>query len=269
MDEKCLNILYSSLKQNAKENMEQVQKTNEYGKFNILKGNRPIDRYHLKKLKESIEKDNHLNLHPIIVNQNFEVIDGQHRLEAAKQLGLDIFFIKSDSVTDEHLIHCNVNQKSFEVENYIDYFAIKERKEEYIQLKDMLKSSGLKPKALLTLILGVVSSNLLEFLKTGKFKFPTKEEPLEVLNFFFDFTAYVKDKRLKPYSMFTNHNFTRALRWLFKTTGFDSSLFFKKLDLRWFDLKPQRTSEDWYSLLISIYNFKNHNRIENEYALDK
>lgn len=249
--------------------MEQIEKTKDYDKFKILKGNRPIDRYHLKKLKESIEKDNRLNLHPIIVNQDFEIIDGQHRCEAAKQLGIDIFFIKSESVSDEHLIDCNVNQKSFEVENYIDYFAIKEKKEEYIQLRNMLKSSGLKPKALLTLILGTVSTNLLEFLKTGKFRFPVNQEPLEVLNFYFDFSIYVKDKRIKPLSIFTNHNFTRALRWLFKTTNFDACIFFKKLDLRWFDLKPQRNSEEWYQLLISIYNFKNHNRIDSEYALEK
>lgn len=246
--------------------MEQVQSTREYSKFKYLTGNRPLDRHHLKKLKKSIETNNHLNLHPIIVNQNFEVIDGQHRLEIARTLNLDIFYIKSDKINDEHLIECNVNQKSFEVENYIDFFAIKEKKPEYIQLKDMLKSTGLKPKALMTLLLGIVSPSLLEFLKTGKFKFPANEEPLEILNFFFDFSAYVKDKRLKPFSMFSNHNFTRALRWLFKTSGFESSIFFKKLDLRWFDLKPQRTSEDWYTLLISIYNFKNHNRIEEMYG---
>ncbi|HWY35557.1 MAG TPA: ParB N-terminal domain-containing protein [Nitrosopumilaceae archaeon] len=246
--------------------MQQVEKTLDYQRFSYLTGNRPIDRYHLKKLKASIEKNNHLNLHPIIVNNKFEIIDGQHRLEAAKQLGVEIFFIKSDTIEDDHLIDCNVNQKSFEVENYIDYFAVKEKKAEYIQLKDMLKATGLKPKALLTLLLGVVSANILEFLKTGKFKFPGREEPLEVLNFYFDFTAYVKDKRIKPHSMFTNHNFTRALRWIFKTTGFESDLFFKKLDLRWFDLKPQRGAEDWYALLINIYNFKNHSRIEGEFG---
>jgi hypothetical protein len=67
--------------------------------------------------------------------------------------------------------------------------------------------------------------------------------------------------------MFTNHNFTRSLRWLFKTNGFDSVVFFKKLDMRWFDLKPQRTAEEWYELLTSIYNYKNHNRIEAEYGI--
>lgn len=246
--------------------MDQIEKTKEYDKFNILDGNRPIDKYHLKKLIASIQKDNRLNLHPIIVNDSFEIIDGQHRYNAAKELGLEIFYIRSNTITDEHLIDCNVNQKSFDVENYIDFFAVKEKKEDYINLKNLIKSSGLKPKALLTLIIGVVSTNILEFIKTGKFKFPNSSDPKIIMDFYSDFCAYTKDKRIKPSSMFTNHNFTRSLRWLFNTKNFESEIFFKKLDLRWFDLKPQRTSEDWYTLLISIYNFKNHNRIEDEYS---
>lgn len=246
--------------------MSEIAKTTEYEIFKKMDGNRHLDRYHLKKLRSAIEQDNQLNVHPIIVNKDFYVIDGQHRLEVAKQLNCEIFYIKSDTVTDLHVIHGNVNQKSFDVENYIDYFAIKEKKKEYIQLKEMLKSSGLKPKALLTLILGVVSPSILEFLKTGKFQFPISQDPLEVLNFYFDFSAYVKDKRIRPHSMFTNHNFTRALRWIYKTSGFDSGIFFKKLDMRWFDLKPQRSAEEWHSLLIGIYNFKNQNRIEDEYT---
>lgn len=246
--------------------MESIQKTTDYSQFKYLKGNRPIDKGHLKRLKASIERNNHLNLHPIIVNGEYEIIDGQHRYEIAKSLGLEIYFLRSEMIDDDHLIQCNVNQKHFEVENYIDFFAVKEKNSDYIQLRDMLKASSLKPKALLTLLLGVINNSVLEFLKTGKFKFPENQEPLEVLDFYFDFMAYVKDKRLKPLSMFTNHNFTKALRWLHKTSGFSSEILFKKLDMRWFDLKPQRTAEEWYQLMISIYNFKNHVRIEGEYG---
>ena len=242
--------------------MSQIQKTTDYQIFKRMDGNRNLDRFHLKKLSSAIERDNQLNVHPIIVNKDFYIIDGQHRLEVAKSLGIEIFYIQSDTVTDLHVIEGNVNQKGFEVDNYIDYFAIKEKNPVYIELKGMLKSTGLKPKALLTLILGVVSPNILNFLKTGQFQFPIKEDPNKVMELYFDFLAYAKDKRLKPISMFTNHNFTRALRWLYNTTGFESQVLFKKLDMRWFDLKPQRASEEWYALLINIYNFKNHNRIE-------
>jgi hypothetical protein len=242
--------------------MPQIQKTMDYSIFNKMEGNRHLDRFHLKKLTAAIKEDNQLEVHPIIVNKDFCVIDGQHRLEAAKALGYEIFFIQSDNVTDLHVIHGNVNQKSFEVDNYIDYFAIKEKNPVYIQLKEMLKSTGLKPKALLTLILGTISPSILDFLKTGKFQFPRGDTQHKILDLYFDFMAYVKDKRIKPISIFTNHKFTRALRWLYNTNGFDSVTFFKKLDLRWFDLKPQTDAQAWYNLLICIYNFKNHNRIE-------
>jgi len=246
--------------------MENIEQTTDYSIFKFLEGNRPLDKSHLRKLKLSIEKNNHLNLHPIIVNQSYEIIDGQHRLQVAKELNFPIFFIRSLEISDDHLIHCNVNQKLFEVENYIDFFAIKEKNPEYILLKSMLKSSGLKPKALLTLLLGIVNTSLLEFLKTGKFKFPKDQEPLEILDLYYDFSAYVRDKRIKPPSMFTNFNFTKSLRWLYKTSGFSKELLFKKLDNRWFDLKPQRTAEEWYQLLISIYNFKNHSKLDGEYG---
>lgn len=249
--------------------MNNIEKTNDYNKFKYLTGNRPIDKGHIKRLKISINKNNQLNLHPIIVNSDYEIIDGQHRFEVAKEMQIEIYYIKSDTINDEHLIECNVNQKLFQVENYIDFFAVKEKNPEYIQLKDMLKATSLKPKALITLILGVINNSLLEFLKTGKFKFPQNQEPLEIVDFYLDFMSYTKDKRISPTSMFSNHNFTRAFRWLHKTSGFNSETFFKKLDLRWFDLKPKRNSEEWYELLISIYNFKNQTKIENEYALDR
>lgn len=249
--------------------MEQVQKTKNYAQFKYLLGNRPIDRYHLRKLRESIENNNHLNLHPIIVNQDFEIIDGQHRFEVARDLGLDVYFIKSDIIKDEHLIDCNVNQKSFEVENFIEFFAIKEKNPEYIQLKAILKSSGLKPKALLTLVLGTANPHVLGFIKTGKFKFPESQDHTQIMDSYMDFLEYVKDKRIKPFGMFSNHNFARAFRWLFLTTGFNMQIFFNKFDNQWFKLRPQATSQDWYNLLLEIYNNKNRDKLENEYEADK
>ena len=105
--------------------MQQIEKTRNYGMFKFLIGNRPLRKPALRKLKLAIEYDNQLGIHPIIVNNNLEVIDGQHRLEVAKELGVDIYYIKSDSVKDDHLISCNVNQLQFDCANYIEFFAIK------------------------------------------------------------------------------------------------------------------------------------------------
>ena len=71
--------------------VNQVNSTNDYLKFKTLKGNRNVNKLHVRRLKESF-KEAYL-LSPIIVNQNFEIIDGQHRFEAAKSMELPINFI--------------------------------------------------------------------------------------------------------------------------------------------------------------------------------
>lgn len=93
--------------------MTRLERTSDYSLFKLLRGNRDLNKPHMNKMKEAIESDNRLNLHPIIVNKNFEVIDGQHRLQCAKELGVDIFYIRSEDVENKHIINCNVNQKPF------------------------------------------------------------------------------------------------------------------------------------------------------------
>lgn len=246
-----------------------IQSTKDYSKFQKMTGNRQLDRKHFRKLREAVLRENQLSLHPIIVNKDMAIIDGQHRLEVAKDLGVDIYYIQSDSVSDMHLIEGNANQKSWDVENYIDFFAIKEQKPDYILLKNLMSESGLKPKAILTLVIGAISPILLDFLKTGKFAFPKFTNPKELIEFYLKFKVYVEDKRIKPIAMFTNFNFTRALRWIYLTSGFDTAVFFRKLDQKWFDLKPQRCAEDWYKLLITIYNFRNNDKISDEWTESK
>ncbi len=62
-----------------------VYKTFDLEQFKPLHGNRQVNFAHVKRLVDSI-KDNGYLLNPITVNKNNEVIDGQHRLEAAKQI---------------------------------------------------------------------------------------------------------------------------------------------------------------------------------------
>lgn len=76
-----------------------VQQTQEYDKFSLLSANRDISKGHVQSLKASIEKlGNITEKVPIIVNQNLEIIDGQHRFQALKELGLPVFYIVADGM---------------------------------------------------------------------------------------------------------------------------------------------------------------------------
>lgn len=71
--------------------VSQVVQTNDHSKFNRLIGNRTVNKVHVKRLKSSFQKSYLMS--PIIVNEKFQIIDGQHRFEAAKELGLPVNYI--------------------------------------------------------------------------------------------------------------------------------------------------------------------------------
>ena len=70
--------------------------TIEHNQFKSIKGNRAVSPPHVRSIIESITEHNYLFEFPISVTNDLEVIDGQHRLEAAKQLGKMIWYRKID-----------------------------------------------------------------------------------------------------------------------------------------------------------------------------
>ena len=62
-------------------------------KFTLLDNNRDIDIRHVAALMASMKK--HGQLMPIIVNENLEVIEGQHRLKACTELDIPVAYITS------------------------------------------------------------------------------------------------------------------------------------------------------------------------------
>jgi hypothetical protein len=67
-----------------------IYETIDYDKFKFIKSNQKINRNHVEILKE-IMKNKVLPM-PIIVNQELEIINGKHRFQALKELGLSIKF---------------------------------------------------------------------------------------------------------------------------------------------------------------------------------
>ncbi|MEQ9286955.1 MAG: ParB N-terminal domain-containing protein [Cyclobacteriaceae bacterium] len=68
-----------------------VFETNDYSSFKKIKGNRGIDPQHVNRLEHSFKKK-HLKT-PILLNEKMEIVDGQHRVEAAKNLNLPVYYI--------------------------------------------------------------------------------------------------------------------------------------------------------------------------------
>lgn len=73
-----------------------IYKTKDYSKFIIDSDyNRVVNNKHVKKVKDSIKTFGDYGLcYPIVVDDKFKIIDGQHRIHARKELGLVIYYIQ-------------------------------------------------------------------------------------------------------------------------------------------------------------------------------
>lgn len=248
--------------------MPEIRETIKYDSFKKLHGNRDINKKNIDQLVNSIKHQNHLPLHPIIVNTDMYVIDGQHRLEAAKILGVPISYIISGENNEEqlynHLISVNVNQKRWSLEDFFHLYAEKYHNKNYKEFIDLMKLLNLRPKGLIGLLYGPQTGKLINDMKRGELKMPEdKESTSHICNSYLAFKEFVEARKIKPVSMFTTHHFTYAYRMIMLNGSCNVSTFFNKLENRWFDLQPKGTAKDYFNMLISIYNWKNGNKIEN------
>lgn len=98
-----------------------VHVTNDFSRFKILEGNREIGLIGF--IKKQIQKYGYLWL-PILVNEHWEVIDGQHRLEACRELGIPIHYIKQPGLRLEHCQALNAGRRNWTAQNYIHAGAV-------------------------------------------------------------------------------------------------------------------------------------------------
>lgn len=82
--------------------------TNDYGLFKYIDANRTVNKRHVQEIIQSMEqKPDYLKHRPVLVNDALEIIDGQHRVQAASTLHVPIYFqIAEDTgISDAQLMN--------------------------------------------------------------------------------------------------------------------------------------------------------------------
>ncbi len=136
--EECNNDKEFSTENDEKESLEGIRfATLEYGKFKKMQGNRPLVERNVLNLMGSILSRNLLKNHPILVNKNFEVVDGQHRLEAAKRLNEIVYYeiVEEGDLTTVSLL--NTATLKWGNKDYIERYCADNRPA-YMQMKYLI-----------------------------------------------------------------------------------------------------------------------------------
>lgn len=95
-----------------------IIESKEYDKFKILNGNRCIRASHVKRLIESMT-EKYIPV-PIIVNELHYIIDGQHRMEACKEMGIPFHYIEIKGLGLEDVQRLNSNNKKWSIEDIME-----------------------------------------------------------------------------------------------------------------------------------------------------
>lgn len=113
--------------------------------------NRVIQRPHVDRLKRYIEKYGYIKGFPIIADKEGNIIDGQHRYLACKELNIEPDIIISDQT--DLMPTINASQLKWRIADYVNYYATKGIPD-YIILKEICQEFNLSPSMVLNIYLG-------------------------------------------------------------------------------------------------------------------
>lgn len=106
------------------ETVKAPQSTVMYDKFKYVLGNRDVDRRQVAIIKKSIADRGNLSQYfPVVVNEQMEVIDGQHRVQALKELELPVFYLVIHGATVEDIRVLNSSQKPWAWRDFAKSYA--------------------------------------------------------------------------------------------------------------------------------------------------
>lgn len=252
--------------------INQVYETNDYTIFKQLTGNRPYNMPNIKRLKDSFAKKQIEN--PIIVNENFEVIDGQHRLKTCSDLGLPVHFIICNNLGLQEVQMLNSNMSNWKREDYLNSYC-NMGLEPYLQFRDFMNDY---PE------FGIAASEALltQRLSGGSWSRTDKEHSTNnsgsiAIKYFENGDLYIPDLSLSKkqaemilqvktfYEGFNRATFVRAMIGLFRNPNFDFSTFIKRLEMQPTALVHCSNVGQYKELIEEIYNYRSRNKVSLKY----
>ena len=225
-----------------------VQHTTDYGIFRSITSNREVDEAHVKRLMESIQRENLLHLRPLDVTEDFGVVDGQHRLEAAERLGLPIYY-QLGQLTQRHISVLNSVSKHWNTLDYLNFFTI----EGYDEYKKVSHFVGQHPKIGISSTLCLLSEssrgNLPGF-RAGEFKVTRTEGAEQVATYLDSLAAQY------PHFKFAySDTFVKAVDMLVRTGRYEHERMLRKIDQQPRSLVRCPSVTEYVKLFEELYNY--------------
>lgn len=222
----------------------------DYNRFTCLDRNRELNPANLKKLMESM-KEEQLVI-PIIVNQYYQIIDGQHRKESAEALGLPIYYIINWDYGIDQVIRANTVGVNWTKEDFLKSY-VGQGIETYIELENIKEEYNLGIVTLLTIVsefMGLSQTYIHAKFENGALKITP--EMFGGIDFFLYQLELFRD-----YKGYKNASFIKAFLKLYMYEDFDPQQMIKQMKyMKAFDPKQHNFTCILEELCKKVYSFR-------------
>jgi hypothetical protein len=146
--------------------------TKNYDLFFRSRENRPVHIDKHKNLRKSMDKYGWIPAYPMHVVRDaagrLVIVDGQHRFEIAKELGLAVWYVVGDESVDVAVI--NNGQKPWKIPDYVGSFQ-QRGIADYVKLQAFVEKHKIPLSTAIALLSGTVSyGNVKDAFTQGRFK---------------------------------------------------------------------------------------------------
>lgn len=229
-----------------------IKQTINYDKFVITDWNRAIKPKNLKKIDASVKEKGWLK-HPILVNENMEVIDGQHRLIYAKEHGLPVYYAVINGLGADDCVTMNNARNGWTLADYINFYA-KQGVDDFIILQNMVsKYSFLPPSVIVSIVKDVtMGGNTLKMIKNGSFTLTTKEynRAIEILDFLNECAPYILRVPGRPSALFF------AITFAYNCPGIDKQKLRNQIKTNISIVTPPANTDMAFEEVEKLYNYR-------------
>lgn len=235
-----------------------IEVTKDYNKFKLRADNREkgLEEPHVLRLMDSISARNRLELYPIVVNEQFEIINGQHRHEAAKRLGVPLYYQVLKGFDIQDMIAANTSK------NWLDsdflHVYCQNSYPEYLKLKAFMEKYRFTLKFTLFILLGK-QRNMNEF-RTGGFTFP-EDLKEDCFSWLYE-TIDIIRKEKGAFQFMSTVKFQASLLHMFRHAQFDYSKWINCLKRFCYKMDIRLNQAEYIKLFGEIYNYGCRNKID-------
>ncbi len=226
-----------------------VYETTDYSIFTPYKNQREVGKYRKKRLETSFKT--HSGISIIIVNENYEIIDGLGRFTVAKEAGTPIYFVIEIGADTKSMLTYNTTHMNWSLKDYLTLHCASGTKD-YQTFENFVITYGLSISSGICLAhIGTHSGGRnLEF-REGKFKFKDYKKTLTVAKHAFKFELTYGDFCKKT-------NFLNAIITMVGIEGYSMSKMEKQLNK--YGNIVEITSGNASDILYKLKSLYNKNR---------